>query len=92
MGANDGGLFPFCIRSPKFTHVEQGTRGELSSRSESAQHLDQGEELLRQAIIRVTELLLASLFSGMNVLISAWEAALVRTGGFLLHVPFFLLL
>lgn len=92
MGVNDGGLFPLCICSPKFTRVEQGTRGELHSCSESAQHLAQGEELLGQAIIRVTELLLANLFSGMNLLISAWEAAVVRTGGFLLHVHFFLLL
>ncbi|KAK4811467.1 hypothetical protein QYF61_010346 [Mycteria americana] len=37
--------------SRKFTHMEQGTRGELSSRSESAQCLAQGEEALRQAII-----------------------------------------
>lgn len=72
--------------------MEQGTRGELSSCCEAAQHLDQGEEPLRQAVIHVTEVLLANLFSGVNPLTSAWEAALVRTGGFLLPVHFLLLL
>lgn len=89
MGANGGGLFPFCIHSPKFTCVEQV---KLSSCSESAQHLGQGEEPLSQAIVRVMELLFANLFSGMKLSISAWEAALVRTGGFLLHIHFFFLL
>lgn len=43
-------------------------------------------------MVHVTKLLSANLLSGMDLLISALEAALVGTGGFLLHVHFFLLL
>lgn len=43
-------------------------------------------------MVHVTKLLPANLLSGKNLLISALEAALVGTGGFLLHVHFFLLL